>query len=87
MNLLKFHVEFSILCMVTIFGFFLLFRKKIRENGWGRKVNGGLLKRFLFRLRGYLCFAFIAFVPFMNIIMPFVLYYMARHEEWEAELP
>lgn len=87
MGLLKFHFAFSVLCMLTIFGFFWTFLKKIRENGWGRRVEGGPLKRFLFRLRGYLYFVFIAFVPVLNVLTPWVLYYLARHKAAEQEAP
>lgn len=35
MWLLKFHVSFSVLCMLTFYGFWKIYREQIKENGYG----------------------------------------------------
>ena len=86
MWLLKFHFAFSILCMLTIFGFYWIFRKTISENGWGHsRVKYGSLKRCLLFLRGVLAFTLCAFIPVLNVMLPWCLLYMNSHENPERE--
>lgn len=58
MWLLKFHLAFSILCLITFLGFRMVFRQQIINNGW---ADGEKQKR---KMNGYLLF----FVPILNVL-------------------
>ena len=85
MGLLKFHLSFSVLCMLAIFGFRWVFLKSMVRNGWGASGKCGFLKRCFIRLRNALAFVALSFVPIINIAIPWIFVYMASHENPEQE--
>ena len=63
MWLLKFHIAFSILCVITFYGFGKVFKQQLKQNGWlGEKKKKKISSLLFF------------FVPIMNVICVFVLF-------------
>lgn len=60
MWLLKFHIAFSILCLLTADGFAVIFRDGIKENGWVSEKKKNIFKRIFNH--------WIYFIPLMNFI-------------------
>lgn len=64
MWLLKFHLAFSILCLITGFGFSKVCKQTIIDNGWITEESKEELKKNA-KWPSYLGF----FVPIMNLLM------------------
>lgn len=73
MWLLKFHIAFSILCLLTVYGFAIMFREQIKKNGWTNREN----KKPSIRV------AEVSFIPILNVfqvITVFIMIGMTRDE-------
>lgn len=62
MRLIKLHLSFSLLCLITFCGFYFVMRDKIRENGWYEENKG---KRRI--VRNTCIWACLFFTPILNI--------------------
>lgn len=74
MWLLKFHIAFSILCIITFCGFAKVCKEQIKQNGWlGEKKKKEFFLWSLF------------FVPIMNVLFVFLLFMMIimKKEDFE----
>lgn len=65
MWLLKFHIAFGILCLITFIGFAKVFREQLKENGW---KDSKKKKRFTNLL--------VFFVPGLNVLLIITLFLM-----------
>lgn len=50
MWLIKLHIAFSVLCLVTFLGFRTVFRDAIKQNGWIPETKGGEKTKQTFRI-------------------------------------
>ena len=77
MWLLKLHLAFSILCILTFVGFSTVFKETIRNNGYAVSEN----KK---QITAYLMF----FVPLLNILAVIVLLVMVgvKKEELDEQI-
>lgn len=74
MWLIKMHIAFSILCIITFLGFAKVYKDQIKENGWlseDKKKSPGLFILF--------------FVPIMNVIIVLALFVMIGTKKEELE--
>ena len=60
MWLLKFHIAFSILCLLTADGFAVICKDGIKENGWFSEKKKNIFKRIINH--------WVYFIPIMNLI-------------------
>lgn len=74
MWLLKLHVSFSILCMLTFWGFRKVFKEVIEKNGW----KGNQKKKFVYAI-------WIFFIPVLNLLCVAVLFMMILTENEDQE--
>lgn len=65
MGLIKIHIAFSILCLITFYGFAHAFKEQIKENGWFSEKKDKKISFLLF-----------FFVPILNAILVLVIFLM-----------
>ncbi len=77
MWLIKLHIAFSILILITFWGFMKVFAEQIKANGW---LDAERKKK----KRGFVLFMF---VPLLNILILLVLFMLifVKKEDWERE--
>lgn len=75
MWLLKLHISFSVLCMLTFLGFQKICREVIAKNGWSgnKKKKPIVLSLWIF------------FIPILNILCVILLFVMigVKKEDWD----
>lgn len=81
MWLLKLHIAFSVLCLLTFYGFLKISRDTIKRNGYGEENK---------KKKSSLSIAWVFFVPFLNVMALISLLIMigTKKEEldkWKAE--
>lgn len=74
MWLLKLHIAFSVLCLITFIGFEKMFNEQLKENGW---ININSKKK------KYLKNWLMLFVPGMNVLLIITLFIMICFTEEE----
>lgn len=77
MWLLRFHAAFSILCALATFGFLWIFHEALVENGLLGKKNTAKLN--------YVKCTVANFIPLVNVVLPFLVLYMATHKVPEKQ--
>lgn len=70
MGLIKFHIAFSLLCLITFYGFAKAFYKKLKENGY---INNDPDAKYDVTLN-FGAWSF--FIPIMNVLLVIVLFVM-----------
>lgn len=77
MWLLKFHIAFSILCLLTADGFAVIFRDGIKENGWVSEKKKNIFKRIFNH--------WVYFIPFMNLLTVIATFMMitVKKTKWD----
>ena len=84
MWLIKLHIAFSVLCLVTFLGFRTVFRDAIKQNGWIPETKGAKKRN---KLSAYL----MLFCPIMNMLCVLMVLIEATvtkvdDEEWAANV-
>ena len=74
MWLIKFHIAFSVLCLITFIGFMAVYKETIKNNGWLSEKKKKKLLNWLF-----------FFVPIMNIFFVLVLFLMISMKKSEFD--
>lgn len=75
MWLLRLHIAFSILCLLTFLGFRLVFKEKIKENGYGK--DG--------KKKHIVSVIWLFFVPILNLFLVIALFFMITKTKSDME--